>query len=174
MKREIYLAGGCFWGMEHYMKQILGVEETEVGFANGHTQRPTYKEVYTDTTGHAETVRVVYDDEIVDLDFLLELFFYAIDPTSLNRQGEDEGTRYRTGIYYTDEADRVIIDASMERERLRHEEPVVVEVEPLRAFYAAEEYHQDYLDKNPAGYCHLPLSMFEFARKARREGRMKS
>lgn len=173
MKREIYLAGGCFWGMEHYMKQIVGVVETEVGFANGHTQRPTYKEVYTDETGHAETVRVVYDDETVDLPFLLELFFHAIDPTSLNRQGEDEGTRYRTGIYYTDDGDRAVIDAAMERERLRHAESVVVEVEPLRVFFPAEEYHQDYLDKNPAGYCHLPQSLFEFARQARREGRMK-
>ena len=168
MRREIYLAGGCFWGMEHYLKQVEGVVETQVGFANGHTEHPTYKEVYTDTTGHAETVRVVYDDERLELDFLHELFFHAIDPTSLNRQGEDEGTRYRTGIYYADMADRPVIDRRMALEQAKCTRPLAVEVEPLAAFYPAEEYHQDYLDKNPTGYCHLPLSLFEFARKARR------
>ena len=98
--KEIYLAGGCFWGTEHYFKQIQGVANTEVGFANGETEHPTYEEVYTDQTGHAETVRVVYDEQVVSLEFLLRMFFKAIDPVSLNRQGHDEGTRYRTGVYY--------------------------------------------------------------------------
>ena len=101
MTREIYLAAGCFWGAEHYLKKINGVTMTEVGFANGRTENPTYKEVYTDTTGYAECVRVQYDDARLPLAFLLRLYLRAIDPTSLNRQGEDEGTRYRTGIYYT-------------------------------------------------------------------------
>ena len=105
MIKEIYLAGGCFWGTEHYFKQIEGVVETEVGFANGHTENPTYKEVYTDETGHAETVRIKYDSDVVSLKFLLQMFFKAIDPTSLNKQGHDEGTRDRTGIYHADADD---------------------------------------------------------------------
>ncbi len=165
--KEIYLAGGCFWGTEHYFKQIEGVVETEVGFANGHTENPTYQEVYTDETGYAETVRVKYDANVVNLAFLLTMFFKAIDPTSLNKQGHDEGTRYRTGIYYTDPADLLIIEEVYAEEQKKQEQPLVVEKQPLENFYTAEEYHQDYLDKNPAGYCHLPLSLFEFARQAR-------
>ena len=168
MTKEIYLAGGCFWGTEHFFKQIEGVMETEVGFANGHTEAPTYKEVYTDATGYAETVRVVYDDTVADLEFLLKMFMKAIDPTSLNKQGGDEGTRYRTGIYYRDEADLPVIISVLEAEQRHYAEPIVIEIEPLQNFYAAEDYHQDYLDKNPTGYCHLPLALFEFARKAKK------
>ena len=168
MSREIYLAGGCFWGAEHYLKQIRGVVSTEVGFANGHLGNPTYQQVYTDTTGHAETVRVVYDPGQISLAFLLELFFKAIDPTSLNRQGEDSGTRYRTGVYYTDPADRPVIEAVFAEQQKSLDAPLMVESLPLKNFYRAEEYHQDYLDKNPDGYCHLPTALFEFARKANR------
>jgi len=168
MKRqEIYLAGGCFWGTEHFFKLIEGVLETQVGFANGHTEDPTYQEVYTDTTGFAETVRVVYDAERVPLEFLLNMYFKAIDPTSLNRQGHDEGTRYRTGIYYTDEAELPVINKVYAEQQALYSQPLVVEREPLQNFYTAEEYHQDYLDKNPDGYCHLPLELFEFAKKAK-------
>ena len=169
MNKEIYLAGGCFWGTEHFFKQISGVVATEVGFANGETKNPTYEQVYTDTTGYAETVRVEYDPEKVSLEFLLRMFFVAIDPTSLNRQGHDEGTRYRTGIYYTDLADRPVIDKVYAEEQKKYAEPFVVEREPLRAFYAADERHQDYLDKNPNGYCHLPKALFEFARTANKQ-----
>ena len=168
MRKEIYLAGGCFWGAEHYFKQMAGVEQTEVGFANGHTENPTYKEVYTDTTGYAETVRIAYDDTVIDLEFLIKMFMKAIDPTSLNKQGEDEGTRYRTGIYYTDDADLPTIVRVLEDEQRQYADPIVVEIEPLKNFYPAEEYHQDYLDKNPTGYCHLPVALFEFAKKARK------
>jgi peptide methionine sulfoxide reductase msrA/msrB len=168
MIRQIYLAGGCFWGTEHFFKQINGVKATEVGFANGHTECPTYQEVYTDQTGYAETVRIEYDDTVADLSFLLQMFFKAIDPTSLNRQGEDEGTRYRTGIYYTEAEDLPVIQAVMAAEQGHYDTPLMVEVEPLQNFYPADEYHQDYLEKNPNGYCHLPLSLFEFARKARK------
>ncbi|MBQ7531022.1 MAG: peptide-methionine (S)-S-oxide reductase MsrA [Paludibacteraceae bacterium] len=164
--KEIYLAGGCFWGTEHFFKQIAGVTETEVGFANGHTTAPTYEQVYTDTTGYVETVRVTYDPSLVTLDFLLQMFFVAIDPTSLNKQGHDEGTRYRTGIYYTDAADRTVIDRVYSAEQSRYAETLVVEREPLAAFYPADEYHQDYLDKHPDGYCHLPKALFAFARQA--------
>ena len=165
--KDIYLAGGCFWGTEHYFKQIEGVALTEVGFANGHTENPTYKEVYTDTTGYAETVLVRYCPDVVSLEFLLQMFFKAIDPTSLNKQGHDEGTRYRTGVYYTDPADLSVIDKVFAEEQKNYEQPLAVEKSPLQNFYTAEEYHQDYLDKNPDGYCHLPLSLFEFARKAK-------
>ena len=166
--RDIYLAGGCFWGAEHYLKQIRGVVSTEVGFANGHLENPTYKQVYTDTTGHAETVHVTYDPAEVSLKFLLELFFKAIDPTSLNRQGEDEGTRYRTGVYYTDPADLPQIEEVFAAEQQKLDAPLVVEKLPLQHFYRAEEYHQDYLDKNPSGYCHLPSELFDYARRANR------
>ena len=169
MTKEIYLAGGCFWGAEHFFKQLQGVTQTEVGFANGHTENPTYKEVYTDTTGHAETVRIQYDDEQIPLSFLLRMFFKAIDPTSLNKQGEDEGTRYRTGIYYTSADELPTIQAVFDEVQHAYDEPLAVEVLPLQNFYAAEDYHQDYLDKNPTGYCHLPAELFEFARKARPE-----
>ena len=115
MKRTICLAGGCFWGAEHYLKRIYGVLSTEVGFANGNTPDPTYSQVYTDTTGFAEAVMVGYDPDMLSLEFLLEMYFKAIDPLSLNRQGEDSGTRYRTGIYWTDESDiptvRYVFDA---------------------------------------------------------------
>jgi peptide methionine sulfoxide reductase msrA/msrB len=166
-EKEIYLAGGCFWGTEHFFKQIAGVLSTEVGFANGHTADPTYEQVYTDTTGYAETVHIVYDPQQAGLDFLLRMFFVAIDPTSLNRQGHDEGTRYRTGIYYTDPADRAVIDRVYAEEQAKYAERLVVEREPLQHFYPADEYHQDYLDKHPDGYCHLPKALFAFARQQR-------
>ena len=166
-ERDIYLAAGCFWGAEKYLKLIEGVIFTEVGFANGNTEDPTYKEVYTDQTGYAETVHLQYNPSVVSLRFLLEMYFKAIDPTSLNKQGEDEGTRYRTGIYYTNSADRTVIDKVVAEEAKKYGLPLCVEVEPLRNFYPADEYHQDYLDKNPSGYCHLPVALFELAKKAK-------
>ncbi len=164
--KEIYLAGGCFWGTEHYFKQIEGVVETETGFANGNTENPTYEEVYTDTTGYAETVKVVYDETKVSLEFLVDMFFHAIDPTLLNRQGHDEGTRYRTGVYYIDEAELPVIKSIFDEKQKLYEKPIVTEIAPLRNFFPADEYHQDYLDKHPDGYCHLPVELFEFARKS--------
>lgn len=169
MRKDIYLAGGCFWGAEHFFQQIDGVVLTEVGFANGHTPDPTYKEVYTDTTGYAETVHIQYDTERVGLRFLLRMFFKAIDPTSLNKQGEDEGTRYRTAIYYTDSADLPKIRSIFDEVQRKTKAPVVVEVGPLQNFYRAEDYHQDYLNKNPDGYCHLPFELFQFAKQAKPE-----
>ena len=167
MEKELYLAAGCFWGAEHFFKQIHGVLATETGFANGHTDRPTYQQVYTDTTGYAETVRLRYNPLQVSLPFLLDMYFKAIDPTSLNRQGEDRGTRYRTGIYYTCDDDLPFIRLAMQQEATRHTLPLQVEVLPLSNFYPAEEYHQDYLDKNPTGYCHLPTALFDYARNNR-------
>ena len=160
------MAGGCFWGTEHYLKQIRGVIATEVGYANGRGENPTYEEVYTDTTGFAECVKVVYDPDILPLERIVELYFHSIDPMSLNKQGNDVGTRYRTGIYYTHEADRPAIEGVYRAVECKVGGEIVVELEPLRNFYTAEEYHQDYLDRTPAGYCHLPYYLFEYARKA--------
>ena len=167
--KEIYLAGGCFWGTEHYFKQVRGVISTTAGYANGNTENPTYEQVYTDSTGYAETVHIIYNPEVVSLTLLLELFFRSIDPTSLNRQGNDCGTRYRTGIYYTAEEDIATIrEVYNDMERVAGE-PLMVEVEPLKNFYHAEEYHQDYLDKNPRGYCHIPFELMIMAREANKE-----
>lgn len=167
--KEIYLAGGCFWGTEHYFKQVRGVISTTAGYANGNTENPTYEQVYTDSTGYAETVHILYNPEVVSLTLLLELFFRSIDPTSLNRQGNDCGTRYRTGIYYTTEEDIATIrKVYNDMERIVGEQ-LMVEVEPLKNFYHAEEYHQDYLDKNPRGYCHIPFELMIMAREANKE-----
>ena len=155
--QEIYLAGGCFWGAQSYLRNIKGVAETQVGFANGRTQEPTYYQVCHDGTGHAETVKVIYDEKNVPLRALLRLFFRIIDPTSLNKQGGDVGTQYRTGIYYTDEETGRIARDELRRLAEGLDRPVVVECLPLMGFWPAEEYHQDYLIKNPAGYCHVPL-----------------
>jgi peptide methionine sulfoxide reductase msrA/msrB len=165
--RDIYLAGGCFWGTEHYFKQVEGVVDTEVGYANGIIEHPTYKQVCTDTTQFAETVHVRYNSDVVSLEFLLTLYFKAIDPVSINQQGHDKGTQYRTGIYYTDVADLSTIEEVYNEEQKKYDQPFAVEKQPLENFYPAEDYHQDYLDKNPTGYCHLPVALFEFARKAK-------
>jgi peptide methionine sulfoxide reductase msrA/msrB len=163
---EIYLAGGCFWGAEKYIGSIRGVLETQVGYANGKTENPTYEDVCRNDTGHAETVKVVYDPKIVPLDFLLSLYYEAIDPTSLNRQGNDRGVQYRTGIYYTDLADSPVIEASLGGLRKRLGKPVAIEGKPLLNFYPAEEYHQKYLDKNPGGYCHIGRDKIKRAESA--------
>ena len=162
--KEIYLAGGCFWGAEHYFRNIEGVVDSEVGFANGNTPDPTYEQVYTDTTGYAETVRVIYDPGTLSLAELLRAFFVAIDPLSVNKQGEDEGTRYRTGVYYTDPDDLETIKSVFEEVQAEYSAPLAVEMLPLDNFFNAEGRHQDYLIKNPDGYCHLPLKLFRYPR----------
>lgn len=164
--KEIYFAGGCFWGTEHYFKQINGVISTEVGYANGNTDNPKYEEVYTDKTGYAECVKVIYDPCVITLEYLVELFFRSIDPLSLNRQGNDCGTRYRTGVYYTDSDDIKEIESVFKSVESAVGEPLAVELESLRNFYPAEEYHQAYLDKNPNGYCHIPVALMMMARLA--------
>ncbi len=168
MTKEIYLAGGCFWGTQHYLRQIRGVLSTTTGYANGHTDRPSYEEVYTDTTGYAETVQVVYDDAVLNTERLIELYFKAIDPTSLNRQGNDRGTRYRTGIYLVHPEDEVVAKRLLAEEQTKYPIPLQVEIEMLHNFYPAEEYHQDYLQKHPDGYCHLPIELFAYAKEANR------
>lgn len=153
----IYLAGGCFWGLEAFLKRLPGVRETVAGYANGSTENPTYRDVCRWNTGHAETVAVTYDRRVIPTEVLLDGFFEAIDPTSVDRQGNDRGTQYRSGIYWQDEADLPAIESAVRRQRARYTDPIATEVEPLDGFYPAEEYHQDYLAKNPGGYCHIDL-----------------
>lgn len=162
--KEIYFAGGCFWGTEHFIRLIEGVVRTEVGYANGSVTDPTYQQVYTDRTGHVECVKVTYDSSIISLAMLCRLFFRSINPLSINRQGDDCGTRYRTGIYWTDENDRNAVEQVYAEVESSYGEALAVEKGPLMVFYPAEEYHQDYLIKNPDGYCHLSLSTMKLAK----------
>ncbi|MBP1926475.1 peptide-methionine (S)-S-oxide reductase [Sedimentibacter acidaminivorans] len=157
--KEIYLAGGCFWGLQAYFDLKDGITESEVGYANGNTKEPTYEQVCTNTTGYAETVYIKYDDNKISLERILELFWKVIDPTSLNKQGGDRGTQYRTGIYFTDDKDEAIIKKSLENESRKYTRKIVTEVGKLKNYYPAEEYHQKYLEKNPNGYCHIDLSL---------------
>ena len=164
--KEIYLAGGCFWGTEKYFSLIPGVVETEVGYANGNTENPSYEDVCRKETGHAETVKLLYNSVEVGLDHILKRFYDVIDPVSINRQGNDVGTQYRTGIYYKDEKDKKIIEDSLAELQKSYKRPIAIEVMPLTNYYTAEEYHQKYLDKNPSGYCHISREKFEKARQA--------
>ena len=157
--KEIYLAGGCFWGTQKFLDQFDGIIETEVGYANGNCLNPTYQEVCTGDTGHAETVRVVFDEEKMPVAEVLENYFMTIDPLSVNRQGGDIGSQYRTGVYYEDETLVPEINTVMEKETEKAGQPLAVEVKSLENFSPAEEYHQKYLDKNPGGYCHIPASL---------------
>jgi peptide methionine sulfoxide reductase msrA/msrB len=161
--KEIVLAGGCFWGVERYLSLIPGVVETEAGYANGLTPKTSYKEVCKGDTGFAEAVLVKYDRDKLSLTELLDLFYKVIDPTSLNKQGNDAGDQYRTGIYYLDEEDAPIVKGSLTLLGESLKDPVMVEAEPLRNFHPAEEYHRKYLLKNPGGYCHIPLKRLKEA-----------
>ena len=152
--KTVYLAGGCFWGMQKFFDQFAGVLRTEVGYANGPTENPTYKEVCA-SSGHAETVRVEFDESVITPEKLLEYYFMIIDPLSLNKQGEDEGVQYRTGVYYEDAGLLPSIEAAFRKEQAKYSEPMKVELLPLENFCGAEEYHQKYLFKNPTGYCHV-------------------
>ena len=163
--KTIYLAGGCFWGTEHYMRQFEGVVETAVGYANGTLDDPSYQQVYTDQTGHVECVKVVYDETLVSLQTLCRMFFRSIDPLLLNCQGEDVGTRYRTGIYWEDSDDSETVELVWQEVQAKYAETLAVEKMPLECFYPAEEYHQDYLLKNPEGYCHLSVQILDLSKK---------
>lgn len=166
--KKIYLAGGCFWGTEHLFSLVDGVERTVAGYANSLVPNPSYEMVCGGHTGAAETVEVEYDPSKVGLTHLLSIYFRSINPTSLNRQGNDTGTQYRTGIYYIDPADIDVIDAFVAAVQRRSSRPLAVEVEPLRNFYPAELYHQRYLYKNPGGYCHINPELFDEVRGATR------
>ena len=165
--KTIYLAGGCFWGVQKFLDQFDGVVGTEVGYANGPDEAPTYQEVCR-SSGHAETVRVVYDPSRITLTELLDYYFLVIDPLSVNRQGNDRGIQYRTGIYYTDEDQLPEIQAVYDVQEEKAGAELAVELEPLENFFSAEDYHQKYLDKNPNGYCHIPPSYFTLQRERKR------
>lgn len=167
--REIWLAGGCFWGLQAYLDRLSGVMYTNVGYANGEADNPSYQQVCGGSTGHAETVYVQYDPAQMDLATLLVYFFKAIDPTSVNRQGNDWGSQYRSGIYYQDAADKPVIEQAVAVEQKKYTTAIVTEVLPLRNYYPAEEYHQKYLEKNPGGYCHIDLSSLDRDSMARRK-----
>ena len=162
--KTIYLAGGCFWGMQKFVDQFDGVAETEVGYANGPDFAPSYQEVCKNS-GHAETLRIEYDPDTISLTALLEYYFMVIDPLSVNRQGEDSGIQYRTGIYYTGEDQLAEIKAVWTAQEEKAGAKLAVELEPIRNFFSAEEYHQKYLEKNPGGYCHIPRSFFSLGQK---------
>lgn len=170
--KDIWLAGGCFWGVQAYFARIPGVAHTTVGYANGKTPNPTYEEVCTGRPGHAETLHVQYDPECVSLGTLLRHFFRIIDPTALNRQGNDYGVQYRSGIYYRDANDLPVIRSVIAAVQQQIGRPVVTEVKPLTNFYAAEDYHQDYLEKNPGGYCHINFASLTDATLDEKDGFM--
>ena len=160
--KTVYLAGGCFWGTQKFFDQFEGVLSTQVGYANGPTENPSYQEVCR-SSGHAETVRIDYDPDIVSLTQLLDWYFLTVDPTSYHRQGGDMGIQYRTGIYYTEADQLPEIRERYAREQAKYRQPLEVELLPLANFYPAEEYHQKYLDKNPGGYCHISRELLHLA-----------
>ena len=160
MIKTIYLAGGCFWGVQRYFDQFDGIVKTCVGYANGNTENPIYQDVKKGLTGHAETLQIQYNEKIT-LEQILDHYFEIIDPVSINQQGEDKGISYRTGIFFTDSNDKCIIEDKMKEVQKHYDKPLAVIVEPLHNFYNAEEYHQKYLEKNPGAYCHIPESKFK-------------
>ena len=162
--KKIYLAGGCFWGVEHFLSLINGVKNTIVGYANSDIDNPSYEDLKNHKSLASETVEVTYDENIITLKEILELFFKIIDPTIIDRQGHDIGHQYRTGIYYIDENDIETINICINNLSKQYDKPIVTEILKLENFTKAEEYHQDYLIKNPTGYCHIDPKMFEIAK----------
>ena len=154
--KEIVLAGGCFWGMEAYFKKIYGVSQVTSGYANGQGT-PNYKDLCAGYFDHAEAEKILYDEEKNSSYYLICHFFRVVDPTTLHRQAADFGKQYRSGSYYTDALEKIWIKKLVALYARDFQKPLVVEVQPLENFYKAEEYHQDYLEKNPGGYCHIPL-----------------
>ncbi|MDA3077744.1 peptide-methionine (R)-S-oxide reductase MsrB [Campylobacter sp. JMF_06 NA1] len=155
--KEIYLAGGCFWGMEGYFRRVKGVASSEVGYANGNSEKTDYYSLKK--TDHAETLKIKFDENVVAFAEILEHFFRVIDPTSVDKQGNDVGRQYRTGIYYTNESDKEFLQNFIALKQKKYKEKIAVEVAPLRNYARAEEYHQNYLGKNPNGYCHIDLNL---------------
>lgn len=169
MNKTIYFAGGCFWGVAHLFSLVEGVSGTTAGYANSTVADPTYKEVCTGKTHAAETVRVDYDSSVVGLSDLIGLYFKSIDPLAVDRQGNDVGTQYRTGIYYTSPDDAPVVEAMIATLQRRYSRPLAIEYGPLKNFYPAEDYHQDYLRKNPGGYCHVDPALFREAAAMRKK-----
>jgi len=167
--KKIYLAGGCFWGVEHFLSLIDGVEETTVGYANSDIDTPSYEDLKQHRSSASETVEVIYDENKISLKEILNLFFMIIDPTLLDQQGHDIGHQYRTGIYYIDDNDIELIKQELNDLQNKYTKPIVTELLPLDNFTKAEDYHQDYLIKNPQGYCHVDPKMFELAKQYKKQ-----
>lgn len=168
MEKEIYLAGGCFWGVEHFIGALPGVLHTTVGYANSLLPEPTYQQVCSGVTDAAETVMVVYDPSEIALEDILQWYFRIIDPFAVDRQGHDEGHQYRTGIYTVDDDSAARVARFLELRQREYDRKLAVETMPLVNFYPAEEYHQDYLVKNPGGYCHISPETMALVRTHRR------
>lgn len=156
--KTIVLAGGCFWGVEEYYRRLIGITDTSVGYAQGTVDNPSYKEVCSGETNHTEAVLLTYDQREISLHAVLDHFFRIIDPTSLNQQGGDIGTQYRTGVYPDNDNDLLIIKDFIDARQSEYDKKIVVEVEKLRNFFPAEDEHQLYLHRNPNGYCHVDFS----------------
>jgi len=153
-KKELIVGGGCFWCTEAAFEVLKGVSDVESGYANGHTLNPTYRDICTGETGHAEVIKITYDDTIITTDTLLDIFFVIHDPTTLNRQGGDRGTQYRSTILYTDDETKAAAEAALDAAQEEYKDPIVTTIEPLESYYPAEDYHQDYYRQNPMqGYC---------------------
>jgi methionine-S-sulfoxide reductase len=162
--KDIYLAGGCFWGVEQYLSLIPGVTNTEVGYANGSKENPSYQDVCSGRTGFVEAVKVTYDREKITLSEILSLFYKVIDPSSINKQGNDVGEQYRTGVYWEDPSDEEGVKESLKTLSTQIPKPIAIESGKLANYYSAELYHQKYLTKNPGGYCHIGRTHFENAK----------
>ena len=158
MEKYIYIAGGCFWGVEEYYSRLKGVISTKVGYANGNKSNPKYEELKAHLVSHAETLELLYDDSIISLKKILEHFLRFVNPYSVDQQGEDIGHQYRSGIYFVNDKDEEVIKDYFSK----HLNPdYKIEILPLLNFYEAEEYHQDYLKKHPEGYCHINLNLIK-------------
>jgi peptide-methionine (S)-S-oxide reductase len=171
--KSVVFAGGCFWGVENYFKLVPGVRGTLVGYIDGNYKFPTYEMVCTGITGHTEACKVDYDPSETNLFILLEHFFFIIDPTTLNKQGMDTGTQYRTGVYYFDEEDKKLTKEYIDIIKECYHDPIVVEVKPAKEFWEAEDYHQNYLDNNPNGYCHIMTYKYKLLNKIDQNARSK-
>ena len=153
------IAGGCFWCLDAVYRRLKGVTEVVSGYAGGETLNPTYEEVSTGDTGHAEVVKITFDESVIPSDVILDLFFLIHDPTTLNRQGHDVGTQYRSAMYYTDDTQKAAFEAAEERAKTHWDAPLTTELAKLETFYPAEDYHQDYFNKNPGnGYCSIVIA----------------
>ncbi len=159
--KKIVVAGGCFWGVEEYYRRLKGIVNTRVGYAQGLIKNPSYQEVCTGQTKHAEVCELEYDENVLPLEKVLEHLFRIVDPTSLNKQGHDVGTQYRVGVYFIDPKDEERIQAYYDKKASEYSKPLVMELEALREFYDAETYHQKYLVKNPGGYCHVNMKLIK-------------
>jgi len=152
------LAGGCFWCLDAVYRRLKGVTEVMSGYAGGDIPYPTYEQVSLGSTGHAEAVQITFDESIIPPDTILDLYFLIHDPTTLNRQGNDVGTQYRSAMFYSSDEQKAVFEAALERAKKHWDDEIVTELRPLDEFYPAEEYHQDYFNKNPGnGYCSIVI-----------------